>query len=54
METEQCEICPKVNNKDTRATSVTDFSVSVVDFEQVNAGWVWNTYEQLIMRDHVY
>ena len=34
----------KVNNKDTRTTSTTDFtycsSVSIADFEQVNASWV--------------
>ena len=36
----------KVNNKNTRMTSLTYFttfsSVSVVDFEQVNVSWVLN------------
>ena len=30
----------KVNNKNTRTTSLTSSSVSIVDFEQVNVSWV--------------
>ena len=30
----------KVDNKNTRTTSMTFLSVSVVDFEQVNVSWV--------------
>ena len=47
----------RVNNKDTRTTSLTSYftqcsDVSTVDFEQVNAGWVciqikWNNISQL-------
>ena len=29
----------KVNNKNTRMTSLMSFGVSIVNFEQVNAGW---------------
>ena len=31
----------KVNNKDTRTYFTTYSSVSVVNFEQANAGWEW-------------
>ena len=31
----------KVNNKDTRTYFTTYSSVSIVNFEQVNAGWEW-------------
>ena len=29
----------KVNNKDTRTTPIVDASVSIVNFDRVNAGW---------------
>ena len=36
----RCEIFSKLKNKDTRTTSLTSCSsVSIVNFEQVNAGW---------------
>ena len=38
----------KVNNKDTRTSLCS--SVSIVNFEQVNVGWVVNTFS---LRDQV-